>query len=634
MQKEKILVWLPSPMGDAILSTPALRAIRGNFKAEEIYFFAKPSVREILSPNNFNDRWLPQQSENPLSIAKQLKKHKFSCAILFKNSFASALAVFLAGIPTRIGYSREARSLFLTDKLYPPKLPSGKFKPVSMVDYYLAVASWIGADTTGQDLELLIDSQEEENLRQILPEVVDSEGPIIIIVPGGAFGPSKCWLSKRYAQTADRLIDNYNATVIISVAPVEAEKKIAEEIVKFSKNKLINLAEKPVSLGRLKALFSMADLVISNDTGPRHIAIALKRRVITLFGPNNHEWTETNYENEIKIIGNAPCAPCDKPVCKKPEHLCMKAITVEQLCRAAKKFLDNRIGNPSRNTKQDFAEVSKSFLVDTEFKKAFEELGLSSIDSIFTFNAGISLTKKNLAKYRQRVQFEIKSPEITLFLKRYNNPPFPVQIKNWLSRRKRISLATADFETAASLSQADINTPKTISYGEQWGKILEKKSFIITEKIPNAESLERKLPDCFTTPETTGNLKKRKNFICQLAAFVRKFHETGYRHRDLYLCHIFYNEGNSQFYLIDLARAFKPKIFSQRYRVKDITQLHYSAPKQYFSKTARIRFYLEYTGRDRLTAKDKTFIAKVKNRARRMARHDIKHGRNAPFAGC
>ncbi|NIT23694.1 MAG: hypothetical protein GTN53_14430, partial [Candidatus Aminicenantes bacterium] len=71
----------------------------------------------------------------------------------------------------------------------------------------------------------------------------------------------------------------------------------------------------PLSLGELKALFSIADLVISNDTGPRHIAIALGRKVVTLFGPNNPIWTNTNYENEIQIIGNVHCAPCSKPKC-------------------------------------------------------------------------------------------------------------------------------------------------------------------------------------------------------------------------------------------------------------------------------------------------------------------------------
>ena len=348
----EILVWLPSPLGDAVLCTPALRAIRQHFKSSKISFFAKPAVREVLSPGSFNDSWLEQQSRNPFTIAKKLKEHKFTHAILFKNSFASGLAASLARIPSRIGYAREGRGFLLTDKLYPPKLPDGKFKPISMIDYYLAIASWLGADTVDRSLELLIDPQKGESLRAKLPEIVNCEGPIVIIVPGGAFGPSKCWPSVRFAQTADWVITNYNATVVVSVASNPVERQIAGEICNSSslslraqrsnlKHKLINLAESPITLGELKSLFSIADLVISNDTGPRHIAIALGRKIISLFGPNDPAWTDTGCEDEIQIVGDVSCAPCSKPICEKKEHLCMQAITVEMVCDAARKLLEN-----------------------------------------------------------------------------------------------------------------------------------------------------------------------------------------------------------------------------------------------------------------------------------------------------
>ncbi|MBW8002769.1 MAG: lipopolysaccharide heptosyltransferase II [Planctomycetes bacterium] len=631
MQKEKILVWLPSPLGDAILCTPALRAIRQHFESCEIYFFAKEVVREVLSPSSFCDHWLGVESDSPLSIAAELKKHKFARAIVFKNSFASGLAVFLARIPVRVGYCREWRGMFLSDKLHASKLSSSKFKPTSMVDYYLAVASWLGADTSERNLELLVDLEEERGLMEVLPAISESIGPIVIIVPGGAFGPSKCWASERYSRVADWLIDNYNATVVVSVAPVEAEKKIASEIVSKSRNKVINLGEKPISLGKLKALFSIADLVISNDTGPRHIAIALGRKIVTLFGPNNPEWTETGYENEIKIVGEAPCVPCDKPTCDKGEHLCMESISVEAVCRTAKKLLDSGGEKPSSKTKQNLIEVSESFFVDAEFKDALSELGMSSVEGVFSFSGGENLTKKNLAEFRERIQFETESPGRTLFLKRYSFAPVMVQLKNWISHRKRVNLGAADFETAANLAEAGINTPRTVSYGQEMGKFFEKKSFIVTEKIPDAESLEKKLPGCFTEPATIDNLHERKNFINQLASFIGRFHKSGYRHRDLYLCHIFYS-GSGEFYLIDLARAFRPKVFSERYRIKDIAQLYYSAPKKYFSRTERMRFYLAYIGSEKLSSDDKAFIGKVKRKARRMARHDVKHGRGVPFS--
>jgi len=633
--KHEILVWLPSPMGDAVLCTPALRALREHFKSSEISFLAEPVVRRILSPSGFNNHWLELQNKKPFAIAKRLRKKRFTHAILLKNSFASALAARLAAIPSRIGYARQGRGFLLTDKLYPPKLPNGKFKPLSMIDYYLAIPSRLGADTADRSLELHIDSQLQQYLRTKLPQFADGKGPIIVMVPGGAFGPSKCWPSNRFAQTADFLIENYNATVVISVAPNPLEKQIASEIRSSSKHKLINLAERPIDIGQLKALFSTADLVITNDTGPRHIAIALQRKVITLFGPNDPAWTDTGYENEIQIIGNVHCAPCAKPTCKKSSHLCMQSITTETVCNAAKELLKGKRSKAIVFSRRQFIETSKSFFLDPEHKKALGKLRLTSIDAVFSFNAAKNLNKKNLAKFRSRLQFQIDSSSpgssTTVFLKRYDNPPVLVQLKNWLSHHSRKSCALFEFAPAAELSAAGINTPKVIAYGEKWGTLFEKRSFIISEKIPNAEALERKLPLCFEGPNTAKNLKLRRNFIAQLAVFVRKFHQTDYRHRDLYFSHIFYDNAGS-FHLIDLARAFKPNLLRRRFQVKDIAQVYYSAPGKYFSNTDRMRFYLGYTDQTALSDKDKVFIRKVINKAKRMARHDIKHGKVVPFA--
>ena len=659
-----ILVWLPSPMGDAILCTPALRAIRRHFKSSRIAFFARPEVRQVLSPSSFNDIWLQQQSKNPFAVANMLKAQKFTHAILFKNSFGSGLAAFLAKIPSRIGYAREGRGFLLTEKLYPQKLPGGKFKPNPMIDYYLAIASALGADTADRNLELLIDPQEEQKLQSKLPEVAESKGPVVVIVPGGAFGPSKCWPSDRFAQTADWLITNYNATVVVSVASNTVERQIAGEICDSSKHKLINLADRPISLGELKAFFSGADLVISNDTGPRHIAIALRRRIISLFGPNDPAWTDTGYENEIQLIGDVPCAPCGKPICKKAELLCMQAITVEMVCDAAKRLFEGNVCHSERSEEsphtqryanlscqadpsalpqddkgdiqrqcsrgQKFTEVSKSLFIDPDYETAFSELGLTSIDAVFSFNSGKDPGGSRLPKHRSRLQFDISNPAKILFLKRYDNPGVLTQLKNWFWHNACKSMMSFDLNPTKDLTRVGIKTPKTISYGEQWDAFFEKRSFIITEQIPNAQSLEQKLPDCFQLRSTTENLKRQRKFIIRLSRLAKKFHDTGYCHRDFYLAHIFYSDDGT-FYLIDLQRAFKPRFLAERFRVKDIAQLYYSAPGSAFSKTDRLRFYKSYTGKRFLDQRDKAFICKVFKKVERIAKHDAKHGRSAPF---
>jgi heptosyltransferase-2 len=339
---EKILVWLPSPMGDAILSTPALRALRKGRCDCHITFLANRTVGDILSPCAFNDAWIDSEGDNVISLGLKLRKRRFDTVILFKNSFSAGLGAFLCGASKRTGYARDGRGLFLTQKLKPLVGADGRYKPVSMIDYYLEITGALGCIADGRGTELVVDEADVLSLSGKLPAVISSDAPLVILVPGGGFGPSKFWLAERFARIADRLVETYNAMVAISVAPNKIEEAIASEICASSNNTLINLAENPLSLGELKALFADAGLVIANDTGPRHIAAALGRNTITLFGPNNPEWTRTDYENEIQISSHAPCAPCDKPTCKQPQHYCMENITVEMVWAAIEKNLGNQ----------------------------------------------------------------------------------------------------------------------------------------------------------------------------------------------------------------------------------------------------------------------------------------------------
>jgi heptose I phosphotransferase len=276
-----------------------------------------------------------------------------------------------------------------------------------------------------------------------------------------------------------------------------------------------------------------------------------------------------------------------------------------------------------------FVELAPGYFVDPQYETALLQLGLDNLDAVFSFDAGQDLTKKNLAPHRKRLQIEIPSIPATFFLKRFENPPIWEQLRNWLSRRWKSSMRY-ELDSANKLAAAGIKTARVVAYAEQWGLLFEKRSFIMTEKIPAADALERKLPDCFGPAYTSENLKQRREFIRELAKFARKFHETGLRHRDFYLSHIFYSQDDG-FYLIDLQRVFKPVIFAERYRVKDIAQLYYSAPRRHFSSTDRLRFYLSYSGKKQLESPDRIFIRKVIRKTKQIARHDKKHGRPVPF---
>jgi ribosomal protein L22 len=255
---------------------------------------------------------------------------------------------------------------------------------------------------------------------------------------------------------------------------------------------------------------------------------------------------------------------------------------------------------------------------------------LCSLESVFAYKGGEDLVKANLPGYRNRLEITAPSGDYKLFLKRFINPPLKEQLKNWFSHKRRISMAAGEVKPAIELKEAKVNVPEVVAFGQVWKGIAEEKSFIITRQVPDSVSLETTLPGCFykggQVPKTA-----KKEFIKDLAEVIKDFHNRGFMHRDLYLSHIFYNQQKKIFTLIDLARCFKPLLLKRRYLLKDIAQLYYSAPYGVVSKSDRLRFYLYYTEKRKLSFMDKQFISRVKAKAGKMSRHDKKRDKEPPF---
>jgi heptosyltransferase-2 len=280
-------------------------------------------------------------------LAARLRAGKFDMAILLPNSFRSALICKMAKTPRIVGYERDGRGFLLTDKLLPVK-DKGKFVPVPIVKYYMGLAHYLGSPQRDLTLKLFVTAYERRKAEDILRRCgmdrgihrpgSNGSGPLILINPGAQYGAAKCWLPEYFGQLADRFIRELGATVMLSGTP--KERPILEAISQSMRHAAVDLTSKGIALGALKEITRRCDLVVSNDTGPRHIAAAFDVPVLTIFGPTHPQWTEIYFPKERKVAVKVFCGPCQKKTCPL-DHRCMTRLTPEMVYRAAVGLLQN-----------------------------------------------------------------------------------------------------------------------------------------------------------------------------------------------------------------------------------------------------------------------------------------------------
>ena len=340
-EPSKILVVQPSWVGDAVMATPALRALRELYPRAEISYLLRRYVKPIYSGMPWWDRLITYRTgktrakagKGIFDLAARLRSAKFDLAVLLPNSFKSALLCKLAGIDRIVGYERDGRGLLLSDKLLPAK-ERGKYVPTPIVHYYLGIARYLGSHHRDATLQLFTSEQEKAEAGRVLERAGLEAGiskpaslglpPLVLLNPGAQYGEAKCWLAEHFAAVADRFIDELGATVLISGAP--RERRILDSVQHHMKHAAVDLSTKGITLGSLKEIIRRCDLVVTNDTGPRHIAAAFDVPVVTVFGPTFPEWTEINFARERKVAVKVFCGPCQKKMCPL-DHRCMTRVT-------------------------------------------------------------------------------------------------------------------------------------------------------------------------------------------------------------------------------------------------------------------------------------------------------------------
>jgi len=336
-QSSRILVTLPHWVGDVVMATPALAALRGGCRGAHIAAVAKPKLAELLDGMGLFDEAINHGGRYSLrqafALAPRIRRGRFDTAVLFTNSFGSALAVKLAGVPRISGYARDMRSLLLTDRIEPPR-EGGRIVPESMTRYYLRLVRLLGLEAPEAPMRLVAtDSDRRKADRALAAAGLAAGRPYVVLIPGASFGPSKMWPTHYYAALGRMIEEARLGQCVALLAPDEAG--LAGDFVSDG-----NGAARPIvtGLSELKGIIAHAVAVVTNDTGPRHIAAALGAPVVTIIGPTDPRWGATGCPHEVTLAKPPECAPCMKPVCGR-EHECMTAIKPTEVFAALKGLL-------------------------------------------------------------------------------------------------------------------------------------------------------------------------------------------------------------------------------------------------------------------------------------------------------
>lgn len=342
---QRLLVRGPNWLGDAAMCEPALRGLRRVFPKAEISLLVKPGVAELLIGHPavnqivlYDDKGGHAGLSGKWALAGALRRQRFDLAVLFQNAFEAALLGWLAGIPRRYGYATDGRGVLLTEPIAPPD----KRAHLHQIHYYWNLLKPLGLHGDPPAPELFVSQTEQEAMARRLGEHgIDRSAFVIGINPGSIFGGAKRWIPERFADTAERLGQairrSHAREVAVIIVGAKGEEALGHEIATRLTHRTVVLSG-ATTIRELMAVAKRCGLLLTNDTGPMHIASAMKVPVVAIFGST--DWRTTSPEGAAHTIVRHPvdCAPCLLRECPI-DHRCMTGVSVEQVYEAALKQL-------------------------------------------------------------------------------------------------------------------------------------------------------------------------------------------------------------------------------------------------------------------------------------------------------
>jgi heptosyltransferase-2 len=343
---ERILVRAPNPLGDAVMATPLFRCLRRNWPKAKVTVLATPAGAEAYRGLDSVDRIEVHRRADARGVvgawrsARPLRREKFDLALVCPNSHSSAFHAWLTGARRRVGWAYNGRGFLLTDPLGPEMERWGKRVPVPMVEYYLDLVRRLGAEVVSTATELRTTPEGEAEALAALGAGGWREGtPLAGLGVGSSFGPSKLWSAEAFAETGNALARR-GYRIALLYGP--GEEEVAAAVAARLESPPVLGPGKALGLGGLKSACARMAVMVTTDTGPRHVAVAFAVPVVVVMGPTDPRYTECNLERTVVLREEVDCAPYRWPCHEKDcpldgarRHQCMERIPASRAVEAA-----------------------------------------------------------------------------------------------------------------------------------------------------------------------------------------------------------------------------------------------------------------------------------------------------------
>jgi len=340
-------VFLPNWIGDVVMATPALRALRKHFGPDaHLVGVMRPYVAEVLAGERWCDEtvvYAKRSASGALSgraAIDRLRAARLDQILLLTNSFRTAWMAWRSGAPRRVGIRGEGRGWLLTQRIKQPVHPATGVRWASIATY-LHLAEAVGCPAEPPRLELATTPADEQAADAVWQRLgLPRSSDVVVFNTGGAFGSAKNWPVDHFAELARRIVVERDLPVLVNCGPKERDTARAI-VAQASDPRVKGLAnERELPIGLTKACIRRARLLVTTDSGPRYLGIAFERPVVTLFGPTDPRLVETKYERETCLSLGLECQPCMKRACPLGHHRCMRDLTVDQVYGAVARQLD------------------------------------------------------------------------------------------------------------------------------------------------------------------------------------------------------------------------------------------------------------------------------------------------------